>query len=137
MVDTVSVSERYKTAETRAGGRYANDVKTSRHHLYVDEPASYGSSDIGPTPFEYLAAALGGCTTITLRMYSERKKWPVDHIAVDVKTRREDGRQIFVRELTLIGDLDDAQRARLVEIANKCPVHKVLMQGAEIETQLA
>jgi putative redox protein len=131
MAETVTVSER------PSGGIYANDARTSRHHFYVDEPAALGSSDIGPTPFEYLAAALGGCTTITLRMYIERKKWAVEHLAVDVDMHRAEGHNVFVRKLHLRGDLDEAQRNRLVEIANKCPVHKVLMHGSDVETQLA
>ena len=62
----------------RLGGKYTQDVLTSRHQLLADEPESYGSADLGPTPFEYLCAALGACTTITLRMYVERKGWEVE-----------------------------------------------------------
>ncbi len=142
MTEAVTVSERRSkngqnlAGQNFAGGKYSNDVKTSRHHLYVDEPVELGSADIGPSPFEYLAAALGGCTTITLRMYSDRKKWPVDHIAVNIKMQRRDKVQFFIRELTITGDLDESQRARLVEIADKCPVHKVLTAGAGVETIL-
>lgn len=135
MAEPVTVSER-RSEDGMAGGLYSNDVKTSRHHLYVDEPVALGSADIGPTPFEYLAAALGGCTTITLRMYSERKKWAVDHIACTVKMHKEDGVQVFVRELSVQGNLEPDQRARLVEIANKCPVHKTLTAGSKVETVL-
>lgn len=135
MAEPVTVSER-RTDEGLAGGIYSNDVKTSRHHLYTDEPVSLGSADIGPTPFEYLAAALGGCTTITLRMYTERKKWAVDHIACTVTMHRQDGQQVFVRELSVEGALEAAQRDRLIEIANKCPVHKVLSAGSKVETVL-
>lgn len=135
MAEPVTVSER-RSAEGLAGGIYSNDVKTSRHHLYADEPVELGSADIGPTPFEYLAAALGGCTTITLRMYAERKKWAVDHIACTVTMHKEDGVQVFVRELSVTGDLEPAHQARLVEIANKCPVHKTLSAGSKVETVL-
>ena len=135
MAEPVTVSER-RSKDGMAGGQYSNDVTTSRHHLYVDEPVELGSADIGPTPFEYLAAALGGCTTITLRMYSERKKWTVDHIACTVKMHKEDGLQVFVREVSVQGDLDADQRARLIEIANKCPVHKTLTAGSKVETVL-
>ena len=133
MAEPVTVSER-RTSDGMAGGLYSNDVKTSRHHLYADEPVSLGSADIGPTPFEYLAAALGGCTTITLRMYSERKKWPVDRISCTVKISKVDGKQVFTRELTVEGALEPDQRARLIEIANKCPVHKTLTAGSVVET---
>ncbi|MGB0907953.1 MAG: OsmC family protein [Maricaulaceae bacterium] len=127
--DTVTVSE-------RLGGTYTNDVKTTRHHLYTDEPAALGGSDLGPTPFEYLAAALGGCTTITLRMYANRKDWPVEHLSVDVTTHKEEGRNVFTRALTITGDLDETQKSRMLEIADKCPVHKALAHEADIRTAL-
>ena len=66
----------------RLGGKYTNDVMTSRHHLFADEPADFGSADMGPTPFEYLCAALGACTTITMRMYIERKGWKLSLIHI-------------------------------------------------------
>ena len=117
MSDPVLVKE-------RPGGIYTNDVKTTRHHLYADEPESYGSADLGPTPYEYLCAALGACTSITLRMYAERKKWPVTNISVTVNHTKEthgDGitRDVFTRDIALEGDIDETQRARMIEIANK------------------
>ncbi|WP_371396950.1 OsmC family protein [Fretibacter rubidus] len=130
MTEMVTVSE-------REGGKYTNDVRTSRHHLYADEPVPLGSSDLGPTPFEYLAAGLGACTTITLRMYADRKKWPLEHVSVDVSQSKDsDGKHVFKRDITVTGDLDDTQRARLKEIANKCPVHKVLHAGSDVITNL-
>jgi putative redox protein len=135
MADPVIVKE-------RAGGKYTQDVLTSRHHLYADEPASYGSADLGPTPYEYLCAALGACTTITLRMYVERKKWPVDHLGCEVSHKKVVGGDngsydVFTRTLTIEGDVDAAQRQRIMEIANKCPVHKTLESSSHVETQLA
>ena len=128
------------TASERPGGTYTNDIKTSRHHLYADEPVNLGSADLGPAPFEYLCAGLGACTSITLRMYADRKKWPVTHIAVDVSHTREthsDGimRDVFTRDITLKGDLDEGQRARMIEIANKCPVHRTLEAGSDVLTR--
>jgi len=131
MTEMVTVSE-------RPGGVYTNDVKTSRHHLLADEPVNLGSSDLGPTPFEYLAAGLGACTTITLRMYANRKKWPVEHVAVDVsQSRNSEGRHVFTRELSFKGDLSEVQVKRLLEIADKCPVHKTLSAGSDVVTILA
>ena len=131
MTEMVSVSE-------RPGGLYTNDVKTSRHHLFADEPVSLGSSDLGPTPFEYLAAGLGACTTITLRMYANRKKWPMEHVSVDVsQNRTAEGRHQFTRKLSFKGDLSEAQINRLLEIADKCPVHKTLSAGSNVITALA
>lgn len=130
------------TVRERAGGLYTQDVLTTRHHLFADEPISMGSTDIGPSPYEYLCAALGACTSMTLRMYAEHKKWLITHISVDVSHKKsvdQDGQSedIFSRTITIDGDLSDAQRLRLGEIADKCPVHKTLESGATIETSVA
>lgn len=125
------------TVRERAGGKYTNDVRTSRHQLLADEPEALGSADLGPTPFEYLAAGLGACTTITLRMYADRKNWPMSNASCVVSMRNDNGRQIFEREITLSGDLDETQRARLLQIAEKCPVHRTLTAGADVITKLA
>jgi len=130
------------TVKERPGGVYTNDVITPRHHLYADEPTSFGSADIGPSPFEYLCAALGACTTITMRMYINRKGWEVDHLAVDVSHKRVSSgegpaRDVFTRDITIEGAMDAAQRKRILEIANKCPVHKTLTAGSNVITQAA
>jgi len=117
----------------RPGGLYTNDVITTRgHHLYAD--------DLGPSPFEYLSAALGACTNMTLRMYIGRKKWSVDRVSVEVIHKKvsrgdEPPRDVFTRIITIEGDIDRVQRARLLEIANKCPVHKTLEAGSEVITK--
>lgn len=133
MAEPVIVSE-------RTGGIYTNDVRTSRHHLYADEPVDLGGSDLGPTPYEYLCSALGACTSITMRMYAGRKGWPVENISVSVSHTKEihgDGvrRDVFTREISMEGDLDEAQRARMIEIANKCPVHRTLEAGSDVITK--
>ena len=134
MADPVTVTE-------RPGGKYTLDVKNGRHHLFADEPLSFGSADIGPSPFEYLCASLGSCTAITLRMYAGRKNWDIDNISVTVAQsyRQTDSGEkisVFTRTLYVKGDLADENRARLVEIANKCPVHKMLEHGNIVETVL-
>ena len=126
----------------RLGGIYTQDVTMRDHHFLADEPESYGSADLGATPYELLCAALGACTSITLRMYVERKKWAVTHIGVGVthkKVTHTDGasKDVFTRSLTLEGDIDEDARARMLVIANKCPVHKTLEASSEIETVLA
>ncbi len=133
MAEAVIVSE-------RPGGVYTQDVKTSRHHIFADEPIDLGSADLGPTPYELLCSGLGACTSITMRMYAERKKWPVDHISVSVSHNKEihgDGlrRDVFTREISITGNLDEAQRARMIEIANKCPVHRTLEAGSDVITK--
>ncbi|MDA7424746.1 bifunctional alpha/beta hydrolase/OsmC family protein [Thalassococcus lentus] len=116
------------------------------HHMLADEPLAYGGTNRGMSPYGFLAAGLGACTSMTVRMYARRKGWPLTHVSVDVthdKVHAQDAAASagmradrFVRRITLAGDLDDAQRARLLEIADKCPVHRTLEKGAEIATEL-
>ena len=125
---------------------YASTVTARTHRLTADEPADLGGSDLGPTPYEYLGAALGSCTAITLRMYADRKGWPLEAIDVEVshaKVHAEDcdcettatGRiDLISRLITLHGDLDQEQRARLMEIADKCPVHRTLTGDIVVKT---
>lgn len=130
------------TVTERPGGKYTLDVKNGRHHLYADEPLKFGSADLGPSPFEYLCASLGACTAITLRMYAGRKAWDIENISVKVthslrKLADGETKNVFTRVITTEDNLDDDARGRLVEIANKCPVHKMLESGNIIETSLA
>lgn len=116
------------------------------HHTLADEPAAYGGTNKGMSPYGFLSAGLGACTSMTLRMYARRKGWPLDHVSVDVshdKVHAQDAAgnggvriDTFRREIKLTGDLDDEQRARLLEIADKCPVHRTLEHGAKVETVL-
>lgn len=116
------------------------------HHALADEPESYGGTNRGMSPYGFLAAGLGACTSMTIRLYARRKGWPLSHVRVDVThgkahgadSEGSDGRiDVFQREITLEGPLDDDQRARLLEIADKCPVHRTLEAGARVETRLA
>ena len=118
----------------RPGGKYTNDVEVRGHKQYVDEPLEFNSADLGPSPFEYVCAGLGGCTTITLRMYAGRKDWALEHVSCLVTHENREGQTVFTRQITMVGDLSVDQRARLVEIANKCPVHKMLAHSALVET---
>ena len=116
-----------------------------KHHVTADEPESYGGTDQGLTPYQFLAAGLGACTSMTIRMYARRKNWPLDHVSVDVTHNRVHAQDAgvdagpldqFTRTITLKGALDDTQRERLLQIADKCPVHRSLEAGAQIETKL-
>lgn len=122
-------------------GRYGQDVHAGSHTWRADEPVSVGGRDGGPGPFDMLLAALGACTTMTLRMYAERKGWPLTAVAVVVERElvTQDGAPVdrFRVSVSVEGDLDDAQRARLVEIADRCPVHRTLGRQAVFETTLA
>jgi uncharacterized OsmC-like protein/fermentation-respiration switch protein FrsA (DUF1100 family) len=123
------------TVVTGAEG-YRTEAQVRGHRFLLDEPRRLGGTDEGPTPFEYLWAALAGCTTITLRMYADRKKWPLGEVAVRIRHEKAEGQDHVVRELTLEGPLDEEQRARLVEIADRCPVHRTLERGVEVSSEL-
>jgi uncharacterized OsmC-like protein/alpha-beta hydrolase superfamily lysophospholipase len=132
-------------------GRFAQRIRVGSHELRADEPASVpGGLDTGPGPYDYLLAGLGACTSMTLRLYAERKELPLGPVEVrlrhdkihakdceDCETREEGRLDQIERTLTLPGPLDDAQRQRLQEIADKCPVHRTLTSEVKIRTALA
>ncbi|PID50076.1 MAG: osmotically inducible protein OsmC [Proteobacteria bacterium] len=116
---------------------YTCDIKAGDHEMVADEPVPLGGEDLGPTPYQYLKAALGACTAITLRMYADRKKWPLEDTIVHLRHSRDSNKQsVFERDITLVGDLTQEQRQRLLEIADRCPVHKTLSHGAAILSKL-
>jgi putative redox protein len=130
-------------------GRFAQLVTMGKHRLRADEPVAVGGDDSGPGPYDLLLAGLGACTSMTVRMYAAQKKWPLERVTVDLKhdkvhatdcaecETREGKVDRIERVLTLEGDLDEAQRARLLEIANKCPVHRTLHSEVWVPTTLA
>ncbi|MEX1250806.1 MAG: alpha/beta fold hydrolase [Hyphomonas sp.] len=134
-------------AEEAGQGPYTNLVRSGRHSLMADEPVDVGGADAGPSPYDLLAASLAACKSMTMRMYANRKQWKVDQIAVSVKhdkvhaadcadcETREGKIDVFTVSLTIEGDLDAEQRARLIEISGKCPVHRTLM--SEVKIRLA
>lgn len=117
---------------------YATILETPGHTWTVDEPADVGGGDTGPRPGELLAASLASCTAITLRMYVSRKGWAVPEITVEVTSERdaEANRTLFQCRVSATGDLTAEQRARLLHIAKACPIHKMLTNPVEIQTQL-
>ena len=121
-------------------GRYQQEVIAGEHRLLADEPVSLGGADAGPAPFDFLMAGLGACTAMTLRMYAERKELPLRRVSVALSHEKVlvDGvnRDRFLRHITLDGELTGEQRARMLEIANKCPVHRALSQSSMIESGL-
>ncbi len=132
-----------KTAET-----FSTEVRAGQHRLVADEPARVGGADLGPTPYDLLLASLGSCTSMTLRMYASRKDWPLQEARVTLKHTRthttdcegcEDTPkkiEVIERASELVGPLDDAQRARLLEISHRCPVHRTLHGTLEVHTRL-
>jgi putative redox protein len=132
---------RVRVAEN-GNGRFGQTVEAGRHRLAADEPETAGGLDGGPDPFAYVMAGLGACTTMTLRLYADRKGWPVGRLAVDVSHRRSvdaEGREadVIERILTVDGDLPPEHLDRLREIADRCPVGRMLARGATITTTVA
>lgn len=116
--------------------RYGQDVAIRQFQLRADEPTTFGGDDTGPAPFEWVLAGLGSCKAITLEMYAERKGWPLEQVAVDLTYEAREESPLITANLTLVGDLTDEQRQRLLEISDRCPVHRFLAPAAHIQTRL-
>jgi putative redox protein len=115
---------------------YATTIVTGTHTLKADEGPGLGGKDTGPAPYDLLTSALGACTAITLRMYGERKQWPVAAVHADIRYSREGDMEVLDRVLTFEGPLDDAQKQRMAEIAERTPVTLTLKKGLQIRTRL-
>ncbi len=124
-------------------GPYGQFVTAGHHVMGADEPERVGGQDTGPSPYEFLLAALGSCTAMTVRMYAQRHAWPVEKISVALaheKVPAPEGNvkiDKFTRTITLTGALDDAQRARLLQIAEHCPVSQTLRRASLVDSRLA
>lgn len=128
-------------------GRLAQRISVGHHELRADEPAEFGGDDTGPTPYDLLLASLGACTSMTVRMYADRKQWPLGRVTVSLRHDRihasdcadcetRDGKvDRIVREVAFDGPLDAGQHRRLLEIADKCPVHRTLTSEVSIVTE--
>lgn len=128
---------------------FTTEVMVRHHHLTADEPAKIGGNDFGPGPYELVSAGLGACTAMTIQMYARRKKWPLESVEVhidhakdyseDMRATDEKPKKIdrFDRTLIIKGDLTAEQRARLLEIADRCPVHRTLHEQVEVVTKMA
>lgn len=119
-----------------ATARYRTDIRAGTHDLTADEGAALGGADAGPAPYELLLAALGACTAMTLKMYAERKGWPLEALEVDLAYLKVDEAMRIDRRLSLEGPLDADQRARLADIAERTPVTLTLKGGVTIVTRL-
>ena len=133
----------------RTGAKgYTSQVLAGKHHLISDEPTSVGGEDLGPSPYQYLLTAIGSCTSMTLRMYADRKGWDLQEVDVHLshaKEHKQDCEEcenpkskidVIEREIVLKGELDEAQQKRLLEIADRCPVHRTLHNEIQVHTSL-
>lgn len=132
--------------QERGTGAFTQDVVAGTHRLTADEPKDAGGDDAGPNPYDYLLAALGACTSMTIRMYVQRKGWALRRILVRLRHEKIHAKDCaecetkvgmvdqIVREIALEGDLDAEQTAKVMEIADKCPVHRTLTSEIRIVT---
>jgi putative redox protein len=128
--------------------KFQQEIFTDHHHWYADEPTKMGGQNSGPDPYEHLLAALGACTAMTIRMYANLKKLPLEHVEVSLSHERnylEDASktenlnskiEALIRKVQLIGPLSDAEKTRLLEIADRCPVHRTLHNNPHVVTTL-
>lgn len=141
------VDARSVVVRGRAAG-FAQEIHAGRHRILADEPASAGGTDTGASPYDLLLASLGACTSMTVAMYARRKAWPLEEVAVHLRhskihaadcadcETREGMLDRIERDIHFVGQLTEEQRSRLLEIANKCPVHRTLTSEIDIETRL-
>ena len=120
-------------------GDFQVEVKAGTSSFLMDEPVQAGGLGSGPNPYDLLSAAIGACALMTIRLYARRDQWPLERVRLKV-THHRDGLQAkdrFVREIELVGPLNDPQRARLLDISMRCPVHLTMERGSIVETRLA
>lgn len=133
----LSRPEKGVRVEETGAGKFQVRVVTPSSTFISDEPAAVGGLGSGPTPYDLLSAGLGACTAMTCRLYADRKSWPLDQVVVEVGHRAKTAAapDVFVRRVAFRGNLDEDQQTRLLEIAERCPVHRTLTESASVETQ--
>jgi putative redox protein len=119
------------------GNNYVTSIKSDDHEIITDEPLADGGQDAGFDPFELVLAALATCTTATMKMYADRKQWKLDKIDIQLSMQEEDGIQHIRTTIQVSGELTEEQKIRLLVIAEKCPVHKILTKPNRISTALS
>jgi len=141
-----ATDEREWISATVGASGYRTDVQAGPHAFVADEPIALGGSGLGPTPYELLLGALSSCMAMTLRMYADRKKWPLQSVTVQLRTDKahqkdcercdtaDVGPPRIARRIELAGPLSDEQRTRLLQIADRCPVKQTLERGLKVES---
>lgn len=130
------MEEKVSVRVNNSGTLYKSTIHAGEHLLAADESKARGGQDAGPNPFEYLLSSLGACTCITLRMYAELKKMPLENVEVDLSLERKEEGTHIERKIRLSGALSPEQSERLLAIANRCPVHKILSGSIQISSGL-
>lgn len=147
--DPIPLETNHQVAVRIGDEGYTSEVMAGNHLLTADEPLKVGGNDYGPSPYEFVSSGLAACTAMTLRMYADRKGWDLQEVTVHVDYGKEHCEDcddldnaskkidVFNRKVEIVGDLDEKQRERLMQIADKCPVHKTLHSASTIRTQMA
>lgn len=140
------VKENTVVVASTGAGAFQQIMLDGRHALHADEPAAAGGGDTGPGPYELLLMALGSCTSMTIHLYAARKQWPLEQVIIRLSQKRAHVQDCvdcdqpdammhrIEARIELVGTLDDAQRAKLLEIADRCPVHRTLTSKIEIDS---
>jgi len=148
MADSITAQQEGDVVVRGRAGSLVQDISVGRHHFLADEPLAVGGSDAGPTPYGLLLAGLGACTSMTLELYARRKAWPLESVTVRLRHMRihaEDCEDCetregmidrIEREIELAGPLDGGQKSKLMEIADKCPVHRTLSREINVKTRM-
>jgi uncharacterized OsmC-like protein len=130
------VTEPREAVVTGSAKGFAQEITVGGHRLLADEPLAAGGTNTGPGPYDLLIAALGACTSMTVSLYARRKGWPLDAVTVTLRHSKVADADRIERDLELQGALSEEQRKRLLEIANRCPVHRTLTSRIDIATTL-
>jgi|SRR5690606_9204571 len=125
------------TAKLKNEG-YRTEVSTVKHMFITDEPLEIGGTELGPNPGELLSASLASCSVATVKMYADKKGWKLEDIIIEVEFKKDpkEMKTVFNKKIRIFGVLTEEQKLRLYEIANRCPIHRILTQSIEIESDL-
>ena len=126
-----------KKVQSTSSEQYKTRIANANHFILSDEPKDIGGHDTGMKPSELINGALAACTSITMRMYANRKEWNLGEITIDVESIEPEGGEAYLaKKIQFSADLENAQKAKLLIIAGKCPIHKLLAKAIEIKSEM-